>query len=312
MKLWIGTFTLLLLITSCNNKKKDKPTYKTEYVIVVVVDGARITETWHEPNRANIPRQNALYDKGVLVDNFRNNGPTWTMCGHGAISTGRFAWIDNSGAQLPDYPTIFQLFQKQKGVAPEDTWIIASKGKIEALSNCQDSVWFNKFRPFTNCGINGGGATSGYRDDSTTFVILKNVLKQTHPKLVLVNFRQPDYSGHQADSIGYINGIRSTDAYVSELWKLIQTDPIYQNKTTLFVTNDHGRHLDGIADGFVSHGDACEGCRHLSLFALGPDFKTNTTISTVYQQIDLPKTIGELLGFTVPEGNGMVMRELFK
>lgn len=44
--------------------------YQTENVFVIVVDGARYTETWGEQNRALIPYRSALLKQGVLCDQF--------------------------------------------------------------------------------------------------------------------------------------------------------------------------------------------------------------------------------------------------
>lgn len=310
MKL-LQIFLIIFLFISCG--KNDKPqvrSTKTEYVVIIVIDGPRISETWDEPNRQYIPNQKRMLSEGSLVHNFRNNGPTWTMCGHSAIVTGRFGWISNSGSEIASNPTIFQQYRKQQNIPAEKVWMVTSKGKIEALSNCSKEEWFNKYRPFTNCGIDGLGAPSGYRDDSTTYEVARTVLRQFHPNLLLINFREPDYSGHQANWNNYIKGIKDTDRYIGQIWKQIQKDPVMRNKTSLFITYDHGRHLDSIADGFVSHGDACEGCRHLALLALGPDFKKNAIIENTYKQIDLAKTVGFLLKFGMPESNGEVIYEL--
>ena len=82
-------------------------------------------------------------------------------------------------------------------------------------------------------------------------------------------------------------------------------------QTTLFVTNDHGRHLDGKKDGFISHGDKCEGCRHINFFAYGPDFKSNQIINVERELIDIPATVAGRMGFCIEKTKGDVMTELF-
>jgi len=281
-------------------------------VIVIVVDGPRVTETWNEPGRPNIPYQSELLKEGVLLENFRNEGPTWTMNGHCAITTGNYLNINNSGTDTPNFPGIFQVLRKQKNLDSTDVWLIASKGKIEAIANCNDSLWMNKFMPATNCGINAGGVSSGYRDDSTTFEVIMDVLSNHHPKFMLVNFKEPDVSGHAQDSTGYINGIRDTDRYVHEIWEFIQNDPQYKNNTTLIVTNDHGRHLDGVSGGYGGHGDYCEGCKHISLFGIGPDFKRSAIIKDQFNQTDLTATLAEMLGIEMPHVKGTPIKKLYR
>jgi hypothetical protein len=299
-----------LALTTCSNDKVQLSTYKTEYVFVLVMDGPRYSETWGDPSHTNIPRMDTIMSNlGIINTAFYNNGETNTTAGHTALSTGHYQSINNSGGEYPIYPSIFQFYRKLTGCNSNSAWIVTSKDKLEILSNTKDISWKDKFLPSTNCGISGLG--SGYRHDSITFPILMNVLTTHHPKLLYVNFREPDFSGHAGDWSAYLNGIKSVDEYIYQVWSFIQTDPIYKNKTTLFVTNDHGRHLDGIANGFVSHGDGCDGCRHLNFYAFGPDFKSGIEINEPRELIDIHATASELLGLPKSASKGNVMTELF-
>lgn len=307
-----GIFILFIYsLFSCQSDKAPQIP-KTKNVIILVIDGPRITETWNDPTRQNIPKQASLLSEGVLMNNFRNEGLTKTFSGHCAITTGNYIELNNSGMELPPNPSIFQLLRKQYNLPAEKTWLVGSKDKIEALGNCEDPLWLNKYQPSTNCGINGGGLLSGYRDDSSSFVLFLDKLTEHHPRLALLNFREPDYSGHSLDSNAYLQGIRDTDEYAYKMWQFIQSDPQYRDNTTLIITNDHGRHLDGVSGGFGGHGDDCEGCRHISLLGFGPDFKQNVTIENQYNQIDLSATIAYLLGISMPEGQGKVIKELLR
>jgi phosphopentomutase len=121
-----------------------------------------------------------------------------------------------------------------------------------------------------------------------------------------------DVNGHANLWDGYLKALKHTDQKARELWDFIQNDSIYKGKTALFITNDHGRHLKGHKDGFVSHGDNCEGCRSIYLVALGPDFKTNSSISNRYELIDISPTVAEMLHFDFPVSQGKVMTDIFR
>ena len=286
---------------------------KTENVIIVVVDGPRYSETCGDTSHQYQPRlAQELAKEGVIYTNFHNYGVTFTNPGHTAIATGVYQQINNTGQEIPKNPSIFQYWLKESKEDSTKAWIIASKDKLQVLANCKDSSWNNTFMPATNCGIGGNGVGSGYRDDSLTFIQVKTILNNYHPKLTLINFKEPDASGHANNWNGYLEGIKTTDEYVYQIWNMLQNDPIYANKTSLFVTNDHGRHLDGLRDGFISHGDDCSGCRHINLFAAGPDFKKGKVVNVNRNQLDLSATIAELMGFAHPTGKGNVMRELFE
>lgn len=305
-------FFLVILLCTCTH---DKPfsigNYQTENVIIIVIDGPRYSETWGDPLRANIPVRDSLLAYGVLVTNFRNQGTTYTNPGHTAICTGNYENIANDGSQLPTNPSIFQHWLKYYHESTNNCCLLASKDKLHVLSNCVNPMYHDLYRPYFNCGVNGDG-TGGYRTDSITFHLAIDALTNKQPKLAVIAFRGPDYYAHQSDSVAYIKAIKETDRYVGEVWKFIQNDPRYKNKTTLIVTNDHGRHLDGVLNGYVSHGDGCEGCRHIEFFALSPDFKQNTELNVQYEQIDISATISLMMHFPFATGHGTVMQQLFK
>lgn len=311
---------IIFLISSCLNEyeftyfpSSPKSTnYQTKYVIIVVVDGLRYSEAWGDSLHQNIPRlSNEMSKFGVINTRFFNRGDTYTTAGHTNITTGIYQTIDNSGKELPDNPSIFQYWNQVFRSSNQKSWVIASKDKLAILADCKNTYWKGKYNPSVNCGVDGLGLGSGYREDSLTLKTSIEILVKYHPNLVLINFRDPDYSAHKGNWSNYIQSIRKSDEYLYSLWKFLQSDKLYQQRTTLFVTSDHGRHLDSVADGFRGHGDGCEGCRHLEFFATGPDFKQNLIQNVNREQIDIPATIAELLGFELPNVKGKVMNELF-
>lgn len=301
-------------VSTCQQGKSVKDNekiYQTKHVIIVVIDGPRYSETWGNPTYEYIPYRSALLNEGVLVEQFFNQGATLTNPGHTAITTGNYDNVANNGTQLPHNPTLFQCYRKYRKTPAEETAVVASKDKLHILTNSTAIGYFNRYPSYFDCGVNGNG-TGGYRADSITHAHVFQVLQQQHPHLMLINYKDPDVFGHQAKYNSYLKAIRVTDKYVAEIWAYIQSDPDYKDKTTLIVTNDHGRHLDGISNGYVSHGDNCEGCRRIEFFALSPDFKKGVVVQTSYEQIDVTATVAELLHIPMPYCKGKVMAQLFK
>ncbi|MGD1848593.1 MAG: sulfatase [Salibacteraceae bacterium] len=287
--------------------------YATEHVVIMVVDGPRYSETWGDPEKELIPHMaNDLAPQGIVGTAMYNEGVTRTINGHVALATGCNQDINNSGKDFPARPSLMQIYRKMTGAPATDTWVVGSKDKIEVLANTSHREWKDQFLPSSWCGTNGGGNGSGYGSDAETVVELKKILTQHHPHLTIVNLMDPDVFGHRNDWPQYINGIRTTDDQVWEIWKHIQTDPEMGGKTTLFVTNDHGRHLDDVADGFISHGDYCDGCRHINFFAVGPDFRTDLVTDTRFEQVNISATAAELLRIPNPANENLVMWELFR
>jgi len=303
---------LLPFIFSSSGCKKDYPSkkYITNNVIIVLIDGPRLSETWGNTVNNLIPNRKALLNKGVFCNKFYNNVYTFTLPGHTAVLTGNYENINNSGLQLPSNPSVFQYFLKTFNRPATDAWVIGSKDKLEVLSNCTNSDWNNLYRPKTDCGNNGLGTL--HRADSLTYIKCIDTLKKYHPRLAIISFKEPDVSGHAGDSAKYIKGIIDTDNYFKKLYDFFTSDNFYKGNTTIIVTNDHGRHSNGIYNGFISHGDLCNGCKKIEFFAIGPDFKENYICNTAYEQIDISATIAELMGFAMPTSKGKVMKDIFK
>jgi Metalloenzyme superfamily. len=111
-----------------------------------------------------------------------------------------------------------------------------------------------------------------------------------------VNLPSTDAAGHSGNRNQYLSAIHAADSLIYDIWQTLQADSLYRSNTTLFVTNDHGRH-DNLHGGFKNHGDDCEGCRHIMLFAIGRGFPVNTVVTKRRTQCDIAPTVGELLSF---------------
>lgn len=307
-------FLFFFLFTGCYNNESLIETeddlskaagnlYKTENVIVVVIDGPRQSETWQSVDRKYIPiMANLLAPQGVIISEFYNHGVTFTVPGHVAICTGNYESLSNKGEQLPTEPSFFQMWLKISNAPKEKAWIITSKEKLNVLADCRDVEWRNSFNPSFD---------TANRNDEETYQKATEILTNYQPQLVLLHFRGPDANGHAGDWDKYVNSIAIADSLTYELYRFIENHNFYKNKTTIMVTNDHGRHLDNIATGFIGHGDNCPGCTHLNFYAYGPDFKKNVISTTEREQVHILPTVGELMGFQIDD-NKNVMWELFK
>ena len=275
-----------------------------------MIDGPRWTETFGDTSCRYIPHMGKeLVQEGVLFTNFYNNGSTTTNAGHTAITTGFYQHISNGGKELPKRPGMFQYFLKSTNADKTQAWIIASKGKLEILANTKDKGWWNMYKPSTFCGPNGN--SSSYGGDAATVAKVHQVLGTYHPQLMLINLLEVDTQGHGNNWEGYKRAIVNCDQHAYDLWNFIQEDPEMKDQTTLFITNDHGRHLDGHKDGFVSHGDNCMGCRHISLLAMGPDFQKGKVVASRAELIDITATVSQMMGFAMPTQQGRFLNELF-
>jgi len=268
--------------------------YTTRYVHIVVIDGARYSETFGDTAHKYIPCiWNNLKKQGTIFTNFYNDSVTVTVPGHSTIITGVYQDVPNDGAERPNVPTLFEYFRKEKHSSATDNFVILGKEKLNILSNSTYPQFGESF-----------GASVKYSDspyeDIFTLQNFKSVLSGNHPNITITNLGQVDRCGHNGVWEEYLNAIHNADSIINEMWKFIQSDPIYKNKTTLILTNDHGRHTND----FTSHGCECDGCRHIILMMLGPDTKAGVIDSRRFSQNDIAPTAGELLNFSTPYCTG--------
>ena len=264
-------------------------------VVIVMIDGARFTESFGA-GATYLPRiWKDLRPKGTIYTNFRNEGVTSTCPGHTAVLTGAWQDMPNDGTVRPASPTIFEYFRKQTGSPERSCFVVSGKKKLEMLTHSVDTGFGAPYQ----ASFLAGSTTS----DTATWSKLITAMDTYHPRLIIINFPDVDLARHAKEWERYLQSIRGADSLVALLWKKIGADSVYRNTTTMFVTDDHGRHDPAHGD-FQNHGDSCEGCRHIMLLAIGPDFPAGTEVNEKHTQIDIAPTVGEIMGFAFPKKEG--------
>ncbi len=281
-------------------------------VVLVIIDGLRYSEGLGDPQHRWTPRMAALAAQGAIVEPFRNNGVTVTWRGIPAIWTGtwsepeRFndASCGGSNNNRATAPTVFEYYRRHLGRPAEDC--------IYALGNIPC--------PWRASDVEGYGTdywpvydTDGGSTDTERWERGQEILATQAPGFLLFYLPDVDHYGHEGDWDGYLNAISIADGIVGDLWDTLQANPAYAGRTTLIVTNDHGRHDDRENrphGGFSAHGDSCNGCRRIQLLMVGPSVKPGLVSTVPRGLIDITPTIGALLGFPTPLAEGQVMTEL--
>ena len=273
-------------------------------VILVIIDGARYSETLGDTLGRYVPRMRKLAQQGVIVDTMVNDNITVTKRAIPAIWCGSWSipkdtTVNGLSNQYATVPTVWEYFRKARGVDSTHALYI-----MKWLPN----PWIQSFYPPY------GPAYWPWYDlqGSTDLDVWQNAkanLQTYHPELVVIYLPDVDSAPSKGWS-AYTQAIVTADSIVGMLWDYVQSDPIYQNKTTLLVTNDHGRHLDGVQNGFLSHGDGCWGCRHIMFLGVGAGVPKGVRTSIRRAIPDITPTIGSLLSFPTPYATGKSMIEI--
>lgn len=269
---------------------------RAQNVIIVVIDGVRYSESFGGAHSTIPYLWQMLRPQGVIWENFTNDGVTYTCPSHASIVTGTWQTIANDGSERPTFPTIFEYFRKEAALPQSACAVVAGKPKLHVLS----------YSTHPDYGSDYGASVHIASNDLAVFDSLRSVLASDRPRLVIVNFPGTDFAAHAGILEEHLSALRVADSLCAEIWQLITSDPFYAGNTTLFVTNDHGRH-DDQHGGFQSHGDSCPGCRHIMLLAVGRLIPADRVSTTGRTQIDLATTVGSLLGFACPYGQGVTI-----
>ena len=135
-------------------------------------------------------------------------------------------------------------------------------------------------------------------DVFTHFAAMEH-LKIKKPKVLYIAYGETDEWAHVWQYRSYLDAAHQVDAWIKELWQYIQSDPQYKNKTTVFITTDHGRG-NKRKDKWTSHGADIEDADQIWFAALGPNTPASGEMKTVAQlyQKQFAQTFAKLMGYT--------------
>lgn len=133
------------------------------------------------------------------------------------------------------------------------------------------------------------------RFDFLTHEYAMEALRTQHPKFVFIGYGDTDEWAHAGRYQLYLDAARSTDAYLQELWNLLQSDPFYKDQTTVIVTCDHGRG-DKDKKGWLHHGKSVENSDQTWLMAFGKGIPAQGIYIGNYYNNQIAPTIAYLLG----------------
>ncbi len=240
------------------------------------------------------------------------NSYRFSYPGYNEILTGSFdPRVDSN-----DYPpnpneTVFEWLAKRPGF----------KGKVGAVA-----TWdafrriFNKERsglpvldswdpPFANVKqptermqlIDELYRTSVHYWDGNAFdapmqLAAKEFVRANTPRVLFVGYGETDEWSHAGMYDLVLRSAHQADAFIGDMWKMMQSMPAYRGTTTFVITADHGRG-DG-PKGWRDHGEDVEGAQNIWIAVIGPDTPAlgERTNAPAVTQSQIAATVAALLG----------------
>ncbi len=124
-------------------------------------------------------------------------------------------------------------------------------------------------------------------------------LKAKKPKVLYIAYGETDEWAHSGQYRSYLDAAHQVDAWIKQIWDFVQGDSQYRNKTTLFITTDHGRG-DIIKKEWTSHNKKIQDANQIWFAVMGPNTSSNGEIKIDVQlyQKQFAQTIAKLMGYT--------------
>ena len=149
--------------------------------------------------------------------------------------------------------------------------------------------------------------------DLLPFYTAIEYLKAKKPRVLFIGLGETDDWAHMGAYQEYLNSIHRDDAYLEELWALVQSMPEYRGKTTLMVLPDHGR-----GRGFLwgLHAWPIPGSGQTWMAFLGPDTPPlgERKLTAPVTESQIPATLAALLGedfdASIPKAGTPIMEVL--
>lgn len=154
----------------------------------------------------------------------------------------------------------------------------------------------------------------GERLDLVTYFQAREYLKEYHPRVLYINFSEPDNYAHAGSYDWYISTLRGQERLIADLWSYVQSIPQYKDKTTLLISPDHGR--GNSRQDWSKHGPLPAESSQIFILAMGPDMPPLGEMhsGTQLYQGQIAATLAKFLGldYTAEHPVMPVITSMFK
>jgi hypothetical protein len=156
------------------------------------------------------------------------------------------------------------------------------------------------------------GARNLESPDELSVFLARRLMRQFAPSLVWITLHDIDIA-HAGTFSLYVDAIRRTDRLCAEIWTMIESEPEYAGRTSMFVLPDFGRDSDESTggNGFQHHRTGDARSRTTWMLALGPNIRENVLVDRAVDSMDLVPTLGNYFGFSPRFAEGRPLGELF-
>ena len=260
-----------------------------------------------------IEKNGQIYGNRNLGNKIDNANPYWfSYPGYSEIFTGYADTLINSNS-FPSNPniTLLEFLNRQSTYKNK----VAAFGAWDAFDRIlnEERGNFPVYSAFDKTGGDNPSVTEqtinklmqdSYRPfgneevlDVFTHYGAMNYLQTKKPKILYISYGETDEWAHHGYYRDYLHAAAMVDKWIQDIWNFIQSDPMYKNKTVLFLTTDHGRG-DAVKSEWTSHGNSIKDSYQIWFAAIGPGIKAKGEVKSSQQlyQKQFAQTIADMMG----------------
>lgn len=148
------------------------------------------------------------------------------------------------------------------------------------------------------------------RGDRLLTALAARALRQLRPRLMMVNYQDPDYV-HWGNASHYTRAIQIIDDGLQRLVETVEADPFYRENTVFVITPDCGRDENPLMDVPFQHHFNSRAAHQTWAVIFGTGIESGRTLDRPVDQSAVAPTIAALMGFRASRAEGDILTEVF-
>jgi len=148
------------------------------------------------------------------------------------------------------------------------------------------------------------------RGDRLLTELTLRALRELRPRLLMVNYNDPDYV-HWGNPSHYTRGVSIIDDGLERLVSFVDADDYYRDNTVFAIVPDCGRDDSPFASVPFQHHFNSRSAHDIWALFFGPGVARNTVVDEPADQICVAPTLGRLMGVPTELAEGHPLEEVF-
>ncbi|GIW87506.1 MAG: hypothetical protein KatS3mg108_1830 [Isosphaeraceae bacterium] len=148
------------------------------------------------------------------------------------------------------------------------------------------------------------------RGDRLLCELALRALRTLRPRLMLINFNDPDYV-HWGNPSHYTRGVTIIDESLQRIHQAVEADDFYRGRTVFVVVPDCGRDNNPLVAVPYQHHFNSAHARRIFAVLWGPGIDRGRIVDRPVEQCQIAATVSALMGFEMPYAEGQPLAEAF-